>query len=58
MPKNGFPVPTAKNRSQILNLHPKKHIFKKKHGLKPKNYCFLGCRIRILNLFLAVESSF
>ena len=31
-------MPTAKNRFQILNLHPKKHIFKlkKKHGLKGK----------------------
>ena len=29
MPKNGFPMLTAKNRFQILNLHPKKHIFKK-----------------------------
>ena len=38
MPKNGFPMPTAKNRFQILNLHPKKHIFEKENGLKPKNY--------------------
>ena len=39
MPKNGFSMPTAKNRFQILNLHPKKHVFKKKkHGLKGKNY--------------------
>ena len=29
MPKNGFPKPTAKNRFRILNLHPKKHVFKK-----------------------------
>ena len=37
MPKIGFPMPTAKNRFQILNLHPKKHILlKKKHGLKVK----------------------
>ena len=39
MPKNGFPMPTAKNQFQILNLHPKKHVFKtkietKKHDLK------------------------
>ena len=26
MPKIGFPMPTAKKRFQILNLHPKKHI--------------------------------
>ena len=40
MPKNGFPMPTAKNRFQILNLHPKNHVFKKKkkHGLKGKKY--------------------
>ena len=38
MPKIGFPMPTAKNRFQILNLHPKKHMFKKKHGFKGKNY--------------------
>ena len=30
MPKIGFLMPTAKNRFQILNLHPKKHVFKKK----------------------------
>ena len=41
MPKIGFLMLTAKNRFQILNLHPKKHIKKnkkKKHGLKGKNY--------------------
>ena len=43
MPKNGFPMPTAKNRFQILNLHPKKHIFnktktKKNMVLTGKNY--------------------
>ena len=26
MQKNWFPMPTAKNGQQILNLHPKKHI--------------------------------
>ena len=36
MPKNGFPMPTAKNRFQILNLHPKKHIFEKKMVLNQK----------------------
>ena len=34
-------MPTAKNRFQILNLHPKKIYLKnktkKKHGLKEKN---------------------
>ena len=30
MPKIGFPMPTAKNRFQILNLHSKKHVLKKK----------------------------
>ena len=29
MLKIGFPMPTAKNRFQILNLHPKKRTFKK-----------------------------
>ena len=29
MPKNGFPISTAKNGFQILNLHPKKYVFKK-----------------------------
>ena len=29
MPKKGFPMPTAKNRFHILNLHPKKYVFKK-----------------------------
>ena len=28
MPKTGFSMPTAKNRFQILNLHPKKRILK------------------------------
>ena len=28
--KIGFPMPTSKNRFQILILHPKKHILKKK----------------------------
>ena len=28
MPKNGFPMPTAKNGFRILNLHYKKYIFK------------------------------
>ena len=32
--KIGFSMPTAKNRFQILNLHPKKHVFKKKHPKK------------------------
>ena len=27
--KIGFPMPTLKNGFQILNLHPKKHVFKK-----------------------------
>ena len=27
--KIGFPMPTTKNGFQILNLHPKKHVFKK-----------------------------
>ena len=30
MPKIGFPMLIAKNRFQILNLHPKKHVLKKK----------------------------
>ena len=30
MVKIDFPMPTAKNRFQILNLHPKKLVFKKK----------------------------
>ena len=29
MPKNGFPIPTAKNGFHILDLHPKKHVFQK-----------------------------
>ena len=33
MPKNGFPMPTAKNRFQIPNLLPKKHVLKKKTWL-------------------------
>ena len=44
MPKIGFPMPTAKNRFQILNLRPKKHIYIyiKKHGLKGKNTFFIN----------------
>ena len=41
MPKIGFPMPTAKNRFQILNLHSKKHVLKKP-GLKGKNYQNVG----------------
>ena len=37
MPKIGFPMPTAKNQFQILNLHPKKYLLKKT-CLKGKNY--------------------
>ena len=37
MLKIGFPMPTAKNRFQILNLHHKKHILKK-HSLKTNIY--------------------
>ena len=29
MPKNGFPMPTAKNGFHIFNLHPKICLFKK-----------------------------
>ena len=36
MPKNGFPMPTAKNRFQILNLHPQKKYIKKNIVLKEK----------------------
>ena len=41
MLKIGFPMLTAKNRFQILILHPKKRVFKKKntkkkHGFKGK----------------------
>ena len=39
MLKIGFPMPTAKNRFQILNLAtPQKTYILKKHGLKGKNY--------------------
>ena len=38
MPKNDFPMPTAKNRFQIFNLHPKKHLFKKNMVLNQKKY--------------------
>ena len=34
MPKNSFPIPTAKNGFQIFNLHPKKVISKKKKKKK------------------------
>ena len=34
--KIDFPMPTAKNRFQILNLHLKKHIFKKNMVLNQK----------------------
>ena len=41
MPKIGFLMPTAKNRFQILNLHPKKHALKKNMILKEKIAFFL-----------------
>ena len=37
MPKIGFPMPTEKNQFQILNPHPKKHVFIKNMVLKEKN---------------------
>ena len=30
-------MPTAKNRFQIFNLHPQKHVFKKKKKTPQKN---------------------
>ena len=36
MPKIGLRMPTAKNRFQILNLHPKKHSYIFKKVLKEK----------------------
>ena len=36
MLKIGFPMPTAKNLFQILNVHHKKHIFKKNIVSKEK----------------------
>ena len=36
MPKIGFPMPTTKNRFQILNLHPKKHVLKKTWSYRKK----------------------
>ena len=50
MPKNGFPMPTAKTGFHILNRHPKKYVFKKS---------FFQCQFtRKIPLFLAVASSF
>ena len=41
MPKNVFPMLTAKIDFRFLIYTPKKNIFnKKKHGLKPKNYLY------------------
>ena len=49
MPKNGFPMSTAKNGFHILNLHPKIYVFQKSPLLNanllekfPQLYCF--CR--------------
>ena len=64
MPKIGFPMPTDKNRFQILNLHPKIHAFKKNMVLKDKitkkktiTYLdisrILLCRITVISLFSA-----
>ena len=53
MPKIGFPMPTAKNRFQILNLHPKNiYLNKKKHGLKGKNYPAFPVSLPLFLLFL------
>ena len=51
MPKIGFPMPTAKNRFQILKphgTHPKKHVFKKNMVLKEKiTINYYNCRTDI-----------
>ena len=52
MSKNGFPKPIAKNRYRILNLLPKKHVFKKtkqkkKHGLKKEKITYTFCKLNI-----------
>ena len=61
--KIGFPMPTPKNGFQILNLHPKKHVFKKKtffmyfylsNTVFFLNAYFWGFRLRMWNPFLAV----
>ena len=44
MPKNDFPMPTAKNRFQILNLHPKNMYFKKQ---KTKNNMVINEKITL-----------
>ena len=45
MPKNGFPIPTAKNGFQILNLHPKniylKNVLNANLLEKSENLCIL-----------------
>ena len=53
MPKNDFPMPTAKNLFQILNLHPKKHVFKKRQ----KKNMVLNEKITIFALAIPVTYS-
>ena len=50
-------MPTAKNGFQIRNLHPKNIYFKIKstfllNANLLEKFRFLGCRIRIVNLFI------
>ena len=40
MPKNGFPIPTAKNGIHILNLHPKRKKKYLKKGIFLVNLAF------------------
>ena len=55
--KSVFPIPTAKNRFQILNLHPKKHVFKKnkkKHGLKGKILPYIYIYIIYIYIYIYI----
>ena len=52
MPKIGFPMLTAKNRFQILNLHPKNVYLKKK---KKKKNMVLNEKITEINHRTALD---
>ena len=59
MLKIGFPKLTAKNRFQILNLQPKKHIsYSKNKTIKTWSYCLKGKKYQYVHYWLYLDDHF
>ena len=50
--KIGFPMPTPKNGFQILNLHPKIHIFKEKNTLFLMYFCLSITVLSAIDIYI------